>query len=724
MSLIPARLQRLPRWPRPVRIALAALLALYLLYLLAGNIFLNTPLFDMVTNRKPDKFQLHSGPAVTVVPGHAVLWNVHVRVQANRTLFVFSGERASAYISLPALLRREIHIPRVDAAGVRAVIRQVDKAIPPPPRSDRGWTVRMDEIHSDSVRSGEFGKLLIAGKGQATVGFVKQLRGGPAELLDSTATFDEATISLDGTTVLDQAHLDARASFPRHYRDEAPGRRKLGILTAELKVDARSQALRIDTAGAHVKVGTIPSTARLQADLAMDRGGVLRPGSHLVWRLPVHAGDHATDRGLLALQLNVAEQIRLQARLPKDEDTGSEINADLHIAGRTIPFEDLSDLLPRTSGDVRASWKFESLNWISELIVRKPWFRLDGGGLVKADLKLANGQLAPGSTAEVPQVVAIADVAGVRMRGDAHAKGRITEGTTPQAALKVEIPQFRAAPTDAPDQVLFDGRAMSLDLTGDARLKELKEGVRARLRFNDARVPDLSRYNRFVGNDQLRLLGGTGLLSGDVELDTSGRIGTGKADLRGQGARMQLAGVAMRGDALLRARIKRADFEQKQFDLGGTTVRLQDVRIADSTDAGWWGELAVRSGHLGASAPLNADAVADIRLRDAGPLLDVFGERSAYPRWVLGLVDSGEVQASGQLRWRQGQLVVDDLEAENARLSLRGRLDIGKPGKRGDLYLRWGVLGAGIELDGENRQWHLAGAKEWYEKQPRLLPAR
>lgn len=713
--------QRLQRWPRAWRVTAAVVFGLYLLYLLAGNVFLNTPLFDMVTNRKPEKFQLRNGPALTLVPGHALLWNVHVRGQANRTVYIFSAERASAYISLPALLRREIRIPRVDAAGVRAVVTRTEKAIPPPPLGDRGWTVRMDAIHSDSIRSGQFGKLLVSGRASATVGFLKQLRGGPSELFDSTAHFDQARISWDGTTLLDQAQIDARASFPRHYRDDAPGLRKLGILSAALKIDGRSQAVRVDTAGAHATVGTVPSTARLQADLAMDHGA-LRPGGHLVWRLPLHAGVHATDRGLLALQLDVADAIRLQARLPRDEATGSALDADLRIAGREIPFHAMSELLPRTSGQLRAGWEFDSLNWISDLFVRKPWFHLDGGGLLNADLKLVDGQLAPGSTVDIPQVTATADVADVRMRGDARAHGRIVEGSVPQARLQVDIAQFQAAPMDAPGQILFDGHALALELSGDARLKELKEGVRARLNFKDARVPDLTRYNRYLGNEQLKLLGGAGTLSGDLELDATGRIGHGSADLRGRNARMQLAGVPMRGDALVQARMKRADFENRQFDLGGSHVRLQNVRVGDGNDAGWWGEVAIRTGQLGANMPLAGNAVADITLRDAGPLLDAFGERSAYPRWVLGLVDSGQVQASGQMRWRHGQLLVDDLHAENARLSLRGRLDLGTAGKRGDLYLRWGILGAGIELNGEQRRWHLAGAREWYERQPRLLP--
>ncbi len=127
-----------------------------------------------------------------------------------------------------------MRIPRIDATGVEADIQRVEKAIPPPPRGDRGWTLRFDAIHSDSIRSGQFGKLLIVGQGHGNVGFLKQLKGGPSELFDSTAGFEQATVSFDGVKVLDQAHLGARFHFPRHYRDQAPGLRKFEITWAQL----------------------------------------------------------------------------------------------------------------------------------------------------------------------------------------------------------------------------------------------------------------------------------------------------------------------------------------------------------------------------------------------------------------------------------------------------------------------------------------------------------
>ena len=87
---------------------------------------------------------------------------------------------------------------------------------------------------------------------------------------------------------------------------------------------------------------------------------------------------------------------------------------------------------------------------------------------------------------------------------------------------------------------------------------------------------------------------------------------------------------------------------------------------------------------------LPVDATTDLDLSDARPLLALFAERTDYPRWTLSLLDSGQVQAQATLRWRPGHLVIDGLQAENDRLSVRARLDLLDQRKRGDLYLRWG----------------------------------
>lgn len=164
---MPSLRDRFQRWPRPWRRAVGIVLALYALYLLAGNLYLNTPLFDASTNRQPHKFTMQTGPAVTLFPGEVIAWNVRMRGQANRTVYVFHADRAHARIALLALFRREVRLPWLHATGVSAEVETSDTPIPPPPRGNQGWTLRFDAITSNSIRSARLGKLLIAGKGTA-----------------------------------------------------------------------------------------------------------------------------------------------------------------------------------------------------------------------------------------------------------------------------------------------------------------------------------------------------------------------------------------------------------------------------------------------------------------------------------------------------------------------------------------------------------------------------
>jgi len=153
-------------------------------------------------------------------------------------------------------------------------------------------------------------------------------------------------------------------------------------------------------------------------------------------------------------------------------------------------------------------------------------------------------------------------------------------------------------------------------------------------------------------------------------------------------------------------------------------VQLRDVQVGQQQrKTPWQGRVQFKQGRIDAQAPFRVDASAALTMSDAAPLLAVFAERGDYPRWALSLLDAGQVNATTRLRWQAGHLVLDGLEAENERLSLRARLDLLEQNKRGDLYLRWGLLGAGIEMKGKQRQWHLAGAREWFDSRPALLPA-
>lgn len=128
------------RWqtlPRPVRWPLLALLVVYASYLLLGNLLLNTPLGPAALNRKPDRFTMHWGPAVTWWPGRLTLWKVELQGRSTRTRWNVSAQRMSGQVRLLPLLHRQLLVPELHAHGVRggmqaAVPTAVTVATPAP----------------------------------------------------------------------------------------------------------------------------------------------------------------------------------------------------------------------------------------------------------------------------------------------------------------------------------------------------------------------------------------------------------------------------------------------------------------------------------------------------------------------------------------------------------------------------------------------------------------
>ncbi|WP_447730686.1 hypothetical protein [Pseudoxanthomonas suwonensis] len=178
------------------------------------------------------------------------------------------------------------------------------------------------------------------------------------------------------------------------------------------------------------------------------------------------------------------------------------------------------------------------------------------------------------------------------------------------------------------------------------------------------------------------------------------------------------------GNVELDSRLRRLRPQGRHYVVEALGVGLDGVRLeqAGGGDAAWWARMSLDEGRLRWREPFEVDGRGTVEMRDASVLLGLFADRDAFPRWIGNLVDSGQARATGRLRIRQEELVFDRIEASNDRIDLQARLRIagGKPG--GDLYARWGVLGMGVELQPGGRKLHLAGARNWYESRPTLLP--
>lgn len=713
------------RW---LRLALLPML-LYALYFLLANAFLNTPLGPWSVNRKPEKFQMQWGPALSWWPGRVALWDLRLRGQAGRIAWTAQAEKARGRIGLLALARRELHVPWVEAAGVSGAVLRTEQGITPPP-SPRpgGWTLRFDRIASDSIRGGRFGDWSLQGGGEAAVGFVKQLRGGPAELLPSSAHLRQARLVRGGDAILERADLQARFSMAPTTREQAQGLDKLRHAQLQVQIDAASGGLELrpDSNG-RLKLRYLPGQGQVRGRLALKQQA-LQAGDTLDWRMPVTIVDGRghSHRSALALQLAVDRDLHLRMQMPRQADGVVGVDADLRVDGTGLPLRDPRQLLSRASGRVAGSWQFSTLKWLTDVFVDAPWLQLDGAGLVEGDIALVHGVLAPGSRVRVPQVDAVAVLFGNRIEGTASAEGQLQLGADgqPRSLLDVRMQRYRVAAEDAPTRPFVEGNDLRLHLDGSADMARMRDTLSAQAAFRNARVPDLRAYNRYLPNAQLRFDGGAGLIDGDLALDAAGNLANGKLRVRGRGARVQAAGIALRGDVDIDLALRRADLKRYRFDMDRSRLSLRNVSFSDGSGArqGWWGALDLARTRLEWSkGRMSADGAAKAELRNVAFVLDLFARERDFPQWMYKLVDAGQAKIDTRLDWRGETLVLEDLHARNDRFDLNGRLRLSKPQPQGNLYARWGALSMALDLQGPQRKVHVIGAKKWFDAQPAYL---
>lgn len=714
---------------RRLRWAGVALLLAYALYLVLGNLFVNSAFAQTLVNGKPEKFRMQWSGGQTWWPGRVALREVRMQGHVRRTQWSVDAARVHGRIALWPLLRKEIRVPWVEAEGVGGSVDRVQTEIVPPAHRDGGWTLRMDRIASDSITGGTVFGWTLTGQGKAVVGFSKQFRGGPAELFPSSAAFQALDASRDGRHWLRQGRVDATFRMARHLSSEFPGLAKLDLFAATLALDATTVALRStlgDEGGYHFEA--IPGDGRVDARLSLAHGR-LTQGDHLRLQAPLIAvdADGAVADNTLQLSLDVDHDLRLRASVPERDGQHASLEADLHVPGTALPLGDWRVHLAQASGSARGRWQVPSIGGLLALFAQADWLDLDGSGSVEADLQLHEGSLAEGSRLRVEDVVASAEVLGNRFSGRARAEAVIEAAAdgSRQSRVDVAMTRFEAAPAARSSRKFVTGNDLRLELVSDAQLQRMPDTLRARLRFERATVPDLTVFNPYLPNDTLRFRGGSGVLTGDLQVDADGDVGTGTLRVDGRQARLAVADVDLRGDIAIDARLRRGNLQRGNFALGGSRVSVRNVAFTErggTSRSGWWATVELDDGRVAWKQPSSADGRIRARMKDVGFLLALFADRADYPGWIGRVVDDGEARLEGRWAWRDDALVLDRMHAANDRFKVDARLRLQGDARHGDLHVGWGRLGVGVELQGAQRRFHLRNARQWYDDRPDLLP--
>ncbi|WP_162350623.1 hypothetical protein [Pseudoxanthomonas gei] len=732
---MPSPLPFLRSWRHRHRTALrrvAMLLALlYALYLLLANVFLNTPLSALAFNQKPERFHIEWRSAFSLYPGHIHARGIKVGGHARTTMWSASSAGADGRIKMLPLLARRLSFGTIHARDVQVGVDRVATDLAPSlPRSAaalaRGpWELHFDGISTASLQRIRVGDWVVEGQGHARFGLHKVLRGGPVEVTPSTLRMPAATVRRGALELAREARVELDLEMAPNTRKQAQGYDKVRFVDAHLRVDGHAPGLGV-TEGAQGKLALASSgqDGRVQVDLVLSRGA-LQPGGTLRWNAPVTLDSASASAQGYRLQLDADvrnDGVAVHARVPRRPGREDAIDLRLHLAERRLLRADPEALLGKTSGTVKGRWHFATLRWINPML-SDGWLRLDGAADVVADLRLRQGRLVSGSHAEVLDAEVVADVFDTVASGHATARATMEDGRT---NIDFVAQRFALAPRASRQQAYVQGSDLSLGLTASGQLSEFRRTMQARVRFAGARIPDLRAYNPSLPAGSLQFEGGTGTLGADLQLDAKGQLRRGELRLTGRRADVRFGPSRVVGDLTLDSRLVRAQGGPHRYRIESLKLGLDGVQVGDArpTDGPWWARLDFEEGSLDWQQPISLQGNARVVMKDVSALLDLYADRSAFPKWVGKLIDAGQADATARVRLDGDAVTIDALRARNQRIDLDARMRMAKGQSTGALYARWGVLGLGAETSGGQHKLHLLKARQWYDGLPAMTAGK
>ncbi len=265
---------------------------------------------------------------------------------------------------------------------VQGEVQRVALDMLPPPVRPKGWTIRLERIGTAQIEHANMPGFDIDMLGGASFGMVKQMRGGPWQILPSTFDLTAMRVSRDGHDFLRNGSASGRFEIDSHRREETSGLATLALTDAALRVQGELAGMRFDVdSSGHWTPGFAKDDlqGRLNFDLHWQRGWFAYGGKFDV-EVPMQVTS-AAEQVIAEASLHTrfeTDGMHLDLDVPAPPKHPGSIHANLIYAqtDATLP-TDAQAALARRSGTLALNWRFASLDWLGQALVKEPWLRFE-----------------------------------------------------------------------------------------------------------------------------------------------------------------------------------------------------------------------------------------------------------------------------------------------------------------------------------------------------------
>lgn len=363
--------------------------------------------------------------------------------------------------------------------------------------------------------------------------------------------------------------------------------------------------------------------------------------------------------------------------------------------------------------------------YLNAYLRNAPWIRFDGGEAnLSARLSVVDGRVAPASFIELTSTDRRAEFAGFVAQGKARTRLDVVEGKggVADAALAVEFGRYDLRRGKEAKEPLMLGEGLRITATTPASLAALPpKELSGRLELGKAEFPRLDFLNAlFPAGGGLRIRGGRASVGGAFTVAGSGASCKGSLKIVASGLSLDTGGVAMKGGFTLGVEVPKGDLLAQTFTVDGTRLALDrfafDTKHTERTDPDWNASVAFPKGSLGLGEAFSVKASMELRASDSRPVAAFLSKDKPLSGWKKKLVTFGEIRGASRFSLSRGRLDVEDFVLGWEGTEIRARFRTDEKGAFGKALVRYGILKAGIGLEGKERSLKVLGPTSWYEK--------
>jgi len=360
---------------------------------------------------------------------------------------------------------------------------------------------------------------------------------------------------------------------------------------------------------------------------------------------------------------------------------------------------------------------------LNHLFRNVPWLSFDGTERrVSTDLLIEKGRLQPGSRIRMGTDTLAVNFLVYRAEGKADVDLKVVEGKEhPILDLELLLTNFGIGlATSTPDAAV--GEKLRLHATSDDDLisDEVPNGD-LELEIDGLHAKDLTRANYLIpAGTGLKLKGGSARMDVRLKASTRGDTGEGKVTLTTDGLALDAGGLAITGKVDASIPLSQGDMLAQRFAIDGMTIRLSDFDVTGQaaeakTTNDWWAEVDAPRGLFGLKDDPLFRGDVKFKLRDSAPLVQFLTARKPLPKIGERILEVKDVAGKTGLVYGTDRLEIRDLLVTSDMIELQACMTVQGKSARGDVLAVYDWIGVGVEMKGAKPDYHLTGARRWYE---------